>query len=68
MDSGAQCVMIFGIQETQMWLVDNLDFLVDLPVEPATEQAVMQSEISSIEYSVIALIELWHSNILVFDK
>ena len=64
MDSGAQCVMTVGIQETQMWLVDNLDFLM----ESTTVQAVMQGKISSIEYNIITRTKLLYCNILAFDK
>ena len=43
MGSGGLCVMIPGVQQTQMLHVDSLDTLVP-PVLPAISQAVVQGE------------------------
>ena len=47
MGSGALYVKIPGTQETQMWLADNLDFLM-LHFQPAIVQAIMQGK--SVKY------------------
>ena len=45
MDSGELCVITHGTQRTQMWLADNLGFLM-LHFQPTIVQAVIQGEIS----------------------
>ena len=44
MGSGALYVMIPGTQQTQMWLADNLDFLM-LCIQPAIVQALVQGKV-----------------------
>ena len=43
-DSGGLCVMTYGLQQTVVQLVVNLDLLV-LPVQPVIVQALLQGEI-----------------------
>ena len=41
MDGGGLCVMTSGLQQTLVWLVVNLDFLLPVPVGP---QVVLEGE------------------------
>ena len=40
-DGGVLCVMTSGLQQTLVWLVVNLDFLLPVPVGP---QVVLEGE------------------------
>ena len=40
-DGGGLCVMTTGLQQTLVWLVVNLDFLLPVPVGP---QVVLEGE------------------------
>ena len=41
-DDGGLCVMTPGLQQTLVWLVVNLDFLLPIPVGP---QVVLEGEV-----------------------
>ena len=41
MDSGELCVMTYGLPQTHVWLVVNLDFLLPAPAGP---QVVLEGE------------------------
>ena len=41
MDTGGLCVTLVGLQQTLLWLVVNLDFLLPVPVGP---QVVLEGE------------------------
>ena len=44
-EGGGLCVMMAGPEQTVMWLVVSLGFLV-LPLQPVTAQVFLQGEIS----------------------